>query len=150
MPHTFTSLWCHVIFSTKDRQPLIDVEVRPRLFAYMAGIVREAGATALAVNGVDDHVHLLIGLPAKLSVADAMRVLKTNASRWVHEQWPHRRSFAWQAGYGAFGVSRSNVDEVVRYVEQQEDHHRRMTFQDEYLAFLRRHGIAFDERYVWE
>lgn len=150
MAHTFTSLLVHVIFSTKDRRPLLDVDLRPRLLPYIGGIVREAGGTPLVMNGVDDHVHLLLGLPALLSVADAMRLLKTNSSRWVHEQWPQRRAFAWQAGYGAFSVSRSNVDEVERYIAQQEEHHRRLTFQEEYLTFLRRHGIEFDERYVWD
>ena len=150
MAHTFTNLLFHVIFSAKDRCAALDHQIRPRLFPYMGGIVREAGGIPLAVNGVSDHVHLLLALPATLAVADAMRVLKTNSSRWVHEQWPDRRSFAWQAGYGAFSVSRSNVEEVERYIANQEEHHRRITFQDEYLAFLRRHGIAFDERYVWE
>lgn len=150
MGHTFTNLTTHFIFSTKNRRPLLDAEVRPRLFPYLAGIAREMGAVPLAINGVDDHVHLLLGLAAALSAAEVMRVVKTNASRWIHEQWPEKKDFAWQAGYGAFSVSRSGLDDVVAYIERQEEHHRRMTFQEEYLAFLRRHGIAFDERYVWE
>ena len=150
MGHTFTNLTTHFIFGTKDRRPLIDAEVRPRLFPYLAGVAREMGATPLAVNGVEDHAHLLLGIPPALSAAEVTRVVKANASRWVHEQWPRKTSFAWQAGYGAFSVSRSNVDEVVAYIARQEEHHRHMTFQDEYLAFLRRHGVAFDERYVWD
>ena len=150
MPHSYTSLFTHVIFSTRDRRPDLDVDVRPRVFAYMGGIIRELGGTALAINGPADHVHLLLALPATVALADAMRVVKTNSSRWVHEQWPQRRAFAWQTGYGAFSVSRSNVDEVERYIAGQEEHHRHVTFQEEFLAFLQRHGVAYDPRYVWE
>ena len=150
MAHTFTSLLTHFIFSTKDRRPYLDADLRPRLFPYMGGILTELGATPLLINGPDDHVRALASMPVTLSVADAMRVLKTNSSRWVHEQWPQRQAFAWQTGYGAFSVSRSNANEVERYIAGQEEHHRRVTFQEEFKAFLKRHGIAFDERYVWE
>ena len=150
MAHTFTSLLVHVIFSTKDRHPHLDASVRDRLFPYMGGILRETGATALAINGVADHVHGLVAVPAASSVSDLMRVVKTNSSKWVHEQWPRLRGFAWQTGYGAFSVSRSHADDVERYIARQEEHHRTMTFQEEYVAFLKRHGIAYDERYVWE
>jgi REP element-mobilizing transposase RayT len=148
--HTFSSLLTHVIFSTKDRRPSLDAEVRPRLFAYMGGIIREVRCTPLIVNGVEDHVHALVGLSPAVAVADLMRVLKANSSRWVHEQWPQYREFAWQAGYGAFSVSRSSAEEVERYIAQQEEHHRHVSFQEEFLAFLKRHGVAYDERYVWE
>ena len=128
MPHTYTSLLVHIIFSTKDRRPYLDAELRPRLFPYMGGILRELGGTPILVNGPDDHVHALTALPPTRSLSDVMRVLKTNSSRWVHEQWPARRDFAWQSGYGAFTVSRSNVDEVERYIAGQEEHHRHVTF----------------------
>ena len=150
MAHTYTSLLAHVIFSTKDRRPVLGEELRPRLFPYMGGILREVGVTAVAINGPADHVHALLAVPAAVALADAVRVLKTNSSRWVHEQWPQRRAFGWQSGYGAFSVSRSNREEVERYIANQEEHHRHVTFQEEYLAFLKRHGIAYDERYVWE
>jgi putative transposase len=150
MPHTFTCLLAHVIFSTKDRRPLLDKDLRPRLFPYMGGILREIGVTPLAINGPEDHVHVLLALTATMPLADAVRVMKTNSSRWVHEQWPQRRDFAWQSGYGAFTVSRSNREEVERYIATQEEHHRHLAFQEEYRAFLQRHGISFDERYVWE
>ena len=150
MPHSYTSLLTHVIFSTKDRQPHLDTDIRGRVFAYMGGVVRELGGSALAINGPADHVHLLVGLPANVALADAMRVVKSNTSRWAHERWPQRKSFAWQSGYGAFSVSRSNVEEVERYIAGQEEHHRHVTFQEEFLAFLKRHGVPYDERYVWE
>jgi putative transposase len=150
MAHTFTSLLCHVIFSTKEREPFLDEELRPRLFAYMGGVLREVGATGLVVNGPADHVHALVSIPATQAVSDMRRILKTNSSRWVHEQWPQKKEFAWQSGYGAFSVSKSNVEEVRRYIENQEEHHKHVSFQDEFRAFLHRHGISFDERYVWE
>ena len=150
MSHTYTNLLTHVIFSTKDRRPDLGPDLRPSVFAYVGGIVRELGGTALAVNGPEDHLHALIVLPANVSLADAMRVVKTNSSRWIHEKWPQRKAFAWQTGYGAFSVSRSNVDDVVRYIENQEEHHRTVSFQDEFLAFLKRHGVSYDPRYVWD
>ena len=115
----------------------------------MIGIIRELGGNTLAINGIADHVHLLTVLPPALSVADAMRVLKTNSSRWVHEQWPRRRAFGWQTGYGAFSTSQSHVGAVVKYIKEQEDHHRKMTFQEEFISFLKKHGIEYDERYIW-
>ena len=150
MPHTFTNLLVHFVFSTKDRRPHLDADLRPRVFAYMGGVFRETGATALLINGSDDHAHALVSLPATVSVADVMRVVKANTSRWVHEQWPERRSFAWQSGYGAFSVSQSSRAEVEKYIANQEEHHRHVSFQEEFLAFLKRHGIAYDERYVWD
>ena len=150
MAHTFTNLLCHVIFSTKDRLPQIDADLRPRLMAYLGGIVRELHAAPLIANGPDDHVHLLVGLPATLAVADLVRVVKANAWRWVHEQWPARKAFAWQTGYGAFSVSQSSAEAVRQYIAGQEEHHRHVSFQEEFVAFLKRHGIAYDDRYIWE
>lgn len=150
MPHTYANLLVHVIFGTKDRQPTIVQEIRPRLFAYMGGIVRELGGTPCIVNGTDDHVHMLLGLPPAKAIADVLRVVKANSSRWTHEEFPERQGFAWQSGYGAFSVSQSNADAVHTYIANQEEHHKRVSFQEEYLLFLQRHGIAYDERYVWE
>jgi REP element-mobilizing transposase RayT len=150
MAHTFSNLLVHVIFSTKDRRPHLDAELKPQLFAYMGGIIRELDSKLFIINGPADHVHLLISLSAKWSVADAMRVLKTNSSRWVHEQWPQRADFAWQTGYGAFSVSHSQRSKVWKYIEGQEEHHRTVTFQEEFVKFLKAHGIEYDERYIWE
>lgn len=115
----------------------------------MAGIVAEAKGKALNINGPSDHVHLLLSLPASIAVADAVRVIKTNSSKWVHDTWNDRAGFAWQAGYGAFSVSLSNRNEVWKYIAEQEEHHRRMTFKEEFVAFLKKHGIDYDERYLW-
>jgi len=116
----------------------------------MGGIVRELNGVALLINGTADHVHLLVRLPPTVSIADALRVVKTNASRWVHEKWPSRSAFTWQIGYGAFSVSQSSAEAVLRYIANQEEHHRKVSFQQEMLAYLRRHRIPYDERYLWE
>ncbi|MDB5333274.1 MAG: transposase IS200-family protein [Phycisphaerales bacterium] len=110
MAHTYANLLTHVIFGTKDRSEFIDVQLASALHPYLGGIIRELNGTALAINGPTDHIHLLLALPPNLALSEAMRVLKTNSSRWVHEQWPRRRAFAWQTGYGAFSVSQSNAD----------------------------------------
>ena len=151
MAHTFTHLIIHVIFSTKDRLPQITPDLQPHLFPYMGGIVRDLGGKALLINGVADHVHGLLALPPTVTVADMMRGLKANSSHWVHQKWPQEHSkFGWQTGYGAFSVSQSNVPDVVKYIEGQEAHHRKVSFQDEFVTFLKKHGIAYDERYIWE
>jgi putative transposase len=149
MAHTFASLLTHVIFSTKDRQPLLTSDLRGDLLAYLGGIVRNIHGRLIECNARPDHVHCLISLPPALAVAEALRVIKSNSSLWVHETW-HRAAFAWQAGYGAFSVSQSNLPAVVKYIRNQEQHHRRVSFQEEFIAFLKRHGIAYDERYIWE
>lgn len=124
-------------------------ELAPRLFAYLGGIVAELGGSAVIINGTSDHVHMLLSLPPALALSDAMRVIKTNSSRWVHETTPARDS-GWQTGFGAFSVSLSNAGDVTRYVANQQVHHRRVTFQEEYLAFLKKHGIALDGRSPWD
>ena len=150
MSHSFTNLLSHVVFGTKNGAGCIDAEIRPRLHAYLGGIVRELSGIALSVNGPSDHVHLLVKLPATACLADAMRVIKTNSSRWVHETWHGKSDFAWQTGYGAFSVSQSGHKAVMDYIAGQESHHRRMTFREEFVALLKRHGIEYDERYVFE
>src|SRR3974377_619673 len=142
--HTFTSLLVHVIFSTRNRMPELSPELANRLFPYMGGIVKERQGGPLVVNRAADHVHLLLSLPAGESIAALLRVLKTNSSRWVHEQFPQRRLFGWQAGYAAFTVSGSRREEVRRYIVTQQEHHRKVSFEDEFAAFLRKHGLAYD------
>jgi len=148
MPHTFTNLLAHIIFSTKERSPLIDAELRPNLHAYLGGIVRELNGTPLIINGTDDHVHLLVSLPPTISISDALRVLKTNSSKWVHDT--RRKAFGWQAGYGAFSVSQSNVHSVTQYIASQEEHHRKVLFKEEFVSFLKKHGVEYDERFIWQ
>jgi REP element-mobilizing transposase RayT len=150
MAHTFTNLWTHLIFSTKDRLPTIHPEFKADLWAYLGGITRSLDGQALIVGGTGDHAHSLVWLPPTLAVSDCLRVLKANSSRWVHETQSPRSQFAWQTGYGAFSVSQSNVSEVVNYIRCQEEHHKKLTFQEEFLAFLKKNNIAYDPRYIWE
>ena len=130
----------------KDRRPLIDAEMKPRLLGYMNGIVDESGGKVLSLNAMADHLHMLWELPPTLALSDSMRVLKTNSSRWVHETWGSQKPFAWQNGYGAFSVSRSNVPAVANYIEEQESHHRKRTFQEEFIELLVKHGIDYDPK----
>jgi putative transposase len=115
----------------------------------MGGIVREFGGIAVNIDGSSDHVHLLIRIPVSIAVAEAVKLVKTNSSRWVHEKRILHRTFAWQTGYAAFSVSQSKADEVSRYITNQEVHHRKMSFQEELVAFLKKGNIPFDERYIW-
>jgi REP element-mobilizing transposase RayT len=150
MPQSFASLHVHIVFSTKTRRPLITADLQARLFEYMGGIAREHGCCLAAAGGMPDHVHLLLSLSRELSIAEAVKILKANSSKWIHEKFPEQRDFAWQTGYGAFAVSYSNLEPVKAYLATQEEHHRRRTFQEELLELLRRHEIEYDDRYLWE
>ena len=150
MAQTFTNLLTYVIFSTKERVPSIQAEWKPNLLAYMGGIVRELQGKAVAIDGTNDHVHLLLWMLPARSISETLRVLKTNSSRWVNREYGMRQTFAWQAGYGAFSVSHSNAPAVVRYIQGQESHHRRVSFQEEFVDLLRKNNIEYDERYIWE
>lgn len=147
MGHTYTNITIHALFGTKGRQPWLVEEIRQPLFAYMAGIIKRLGAKPLMINGAKDHVHLLFVLPAQLPLADLMEKVKANSSRWLHDRSPALRRFAWQTGYTAFSVSQSNVERVRSYIETQEAHHQKLTYQEEVAAFLRKHGIEPDPRF---
>jgi REP element-mobilizing transposase RayT len=140
----------HFIFSTKQRAPLITHDLQPRLYEYLGGILRAQNSSLLAAGGMPDHVHILVRLNKEMSVAEALRLLKANSSKWVHETFPEHRAFAWQAGYAAFAVSYSGLRPVKQFIANQEEHHRTVRFEDELRAFLRRHHIEFDERYLWD
>jgi REP element-mobilizing transposase RayT len=150
MAHTYTNLLTHLIFSTRQRAPCMDRDLRARLFPYMGGIIRELGGRPLLINGTADHVHCLVTLPPTIATSDALRVLKANSSGWVHQTWPSRAEFRWQVGYGAFSVSRANARGVEQYIARQEEHHRKVTFQEEFVAILKSHGVEYDERYLWD
>ncbi|MFL6335486.1 MAG: IS200/IS605 family transposase [Pyrinomonadaceae bacterium] len=149
MANTYTSLYYHVVFSTKNRAMCINREIEGRVWAYVGGVARKHGITALQVGGYEDHIHALIVAPPSLAPSRAVQFLKGETSRWIHEEFSDLRGFAWQDGYGAFTVSKSNLPEVARYIRTQREHHRKRTFQEEYLEFLRRHGIEYDVRYLW-
>jgi len=149
MPHSYVSNMVHYIFSTKERFPSIDQELEARLWPYIGGIARENGMRALAIGGTNDHVHALLSLPATLSVAKAIQLIKGGSSKWIHDQLPKHRKFAWQDGYGAFSASASQMKSVVRYIDGQKEHHRKRTFEEEFLDFLDKHGVEYDRRYVF-
>ena len=148
MSRTFTNLLTHLVFSTKNREPLIVPDLKAELHAYLGGLTRELKGKAYSIGGYDDHVHMLVNLPPVVSISDALRFMKSNSSGWIHDKWP-QKPFAWQPGYGAFSVSKSNVSQVCQYIANQEDHHRRISFEQEFIKFLRRHELPFDDPHIW-
>jgi len=148
MSQSYTNLIYHIIFSTKDRQPLIADAHQSRLYDYIGGTIRGQGGISLAINGTEDHVHLLAKLRLDKALSDVLRDLKANASGWMHEVFPDLEDFAWQRGYGAFTVSASQVEQVQNYIARQREHHQKRSFRDEFAAFLRANGVEFDERYL--
>jgi len=150
MSHTYTSLLFHCTFSTKKRNPWLTPEIRGRLWSFMGGIAREQGFVALTVGGTVDHAHMFISLPSTLAVAKAVQLVKAGSSGWISKTFPGLRGFRWQEGYGAFSISVSHKADTIAYIEKQEEHHRHKTFQEEYIAFLKKHGIEYDERYIWD
>lgn len=149
MANTYTSLHYHLIFSTKNRIRWIVPDIEQRVWEYLGGIARRHKLTALQVGGTDDHIHALVLAPAIFSPSQIAQFLKGDSSKWIHDEFRRMRSFAWQDGYGAFAVSRSSLPEVIQYIQSQREHHRKKTFQEEYLEFLKRHEIQYDERYLW-
>ncbi len=149
MANSYSSLLIHTIFSTHKREPILASATRDRLWAYMGGIARENKMKALSAGGTLDHAHMLISIPASISVAKAVQLVKGGSSKWLHENFRSLRNFAWQEGYGAFSIGASQVDDVVAYIAHQEEHHRIRSFQEEYLSFLKEYKVEYDERYVW-
>lgn len=150
MSHTFINQLHHCVFSTKERRPMITPQLQTRLFPYIGGIARENKIKLLAAGGVDDHVHLLISMPATVSVSKAMQLIKGNSSKWIHETFPEHRLFEWQQGYGAFSIGVGDVERTVNYINNQAAHHGKMDFKTELRLFLKKHGIESDERYIFD
>lgn len=148
MPGTFTQLLVHLIFSTKHRQPWISDRIEDRLYAYMGGIIRSEGGTLFEIGGAPDHVHLYVRCKADVSISDLMRIVKSKSSRWMHESFADLGAFAWQEGYTAFSVSRSQEDAVRTYIRNQRAHHARRDLKEELRRLLEAHGVEFDERYL--
>lgn len=149
MANTYTSLFYHIVFSTKKRVPYIKPEIEQRVWEYIGGIARHHNLTALQIGGIDDHIHGAIMAPPTIAPSQIAQWLKGESSKWIHETFPWLRSFAWQEGYGAFTVSKSGLATVVRYIQNQRAHHQKQDFQVEYLDFLKRHEVEYDERYLW-
>jgi REP element-mobilizing transposase RayT len=148
MSDSYTNLLYHIVFSTKDRRPLITPAYEVRLYDYIGGTIRSLGGICLELNGTQDHVHLLAKLRPTRAVSDVLRELKANASGWMHEVFPSLKNFNWQRGYGAFTVSHSNVESVRRYMAGQKEHHQKVSFRDEFIQFLKANGIEYDERFI--
>jgi len=149
MANTYHSLHYHLIFSTKNRVACLTPEIEQRVWAYLGGVARKHNMTALQIGGFDDHIHALVMAPPTIAPSQIAQYIKGDSSKWIHETFPELGDFAWQEGYGAFTVSKSNLESVVAYTQKQREHHQKRSFQDEYREFLKNNGIAFDERYVW-
>jgi REP element-mobilizing transposase RayT len=151
MAQSLSKVLLHVVYSTKDRAPwLSDSAVRKELYAYMAGIMNSMECHALIINDVADHVHALCQLSRKVAICDLMEEIKKQPSKWLKTQGTQYHGFHWQAGYGVFSVSESKVDDVKFYIENQEEHHRKVSFQDEFRRLCKKHAVPLDERYAWD
>ena len=149
MAGKYLSLLVHFTWSTAGREPWIETEMREDLYSYIGGIMKNKNAKLTAAGGMFDHIHLYASMPSTISIADFVNAVKSNSSRWIHESYPRLRSFAWQEGYGAFSVSKSEEGKVVRYISNQEEHHRKRDFKKELIGLLDKQGIVYDQRYVW-
>ena len=149
MSQSFTNLLYHIIFSTKDRRPVITLDHQPRLYEYIGGIVRGTGGISLGINGIEDHVHLLAKLRPDRALSDVLRELKANATGWMHDVFPDAADFSWQNGYGGFTVSQSQIETVANYIARQKEHHGRESFEDEFVSMLEKNEIEFQRKYLW-
>ena len=149
MANTYINILIHTVFSTKNRESWLSSLLRERLYPYMCGIERENGLKVFCIGGTDNHIHILLSLDLTTSIAKAIQFIKGGSSKWIHETFPELRLFSWQEGYGAFSIGISNVDETKKYIENQEKHHGKESFRDEYLKFLRKNSVDFDEKYMW-
>jgi putative transposase len=150
MANTYTALHFHFVFSTKGRRPWINQEIEERVWEYLGGIARANKMKPIKAGGVEDHIHMLLGAPPTMAPSKIAQLVKGGSSAWIHDTFDDLTEFAWQDGYGAFTVSKSALPDVSAYIANQREHHRTRTFQEEYAALLERHGIEYDERYVWD
>ena len=149
MANTYSSLFYHIVFSTKHRQPFISLEIENRVWAYIGGVARKHKMTALQIGGIENHVHALIMAPPLLAPSQIAQFLKGDSSNWIHAEFANLRDFTWQDGYGAFTISKSKLPEVVRYIQNQREHHKKRSFENEYLDLLQLHEVEYDEQYLW-
>jgi REP-associated tyrosine transposase len=150
MAGKYLSLLVHFTWSTAGREPWIETEIREDLYSYIGGIMNNKSAKLISAGGMFDHIHLYASLPSTISIADFVNVVKSNSSRWIHQSFSQLRNFAWQEGYGAFSVSKSGEQSVIRYIRNQEKHHGKRTFKQELITLLEKHGISYDKRYIWD
>lgn len=149
MGSTLSNLAYHIIFSTKDREPTIVPEIRDELYRYVGGIIKAEGGGLLQMGGMPDHIHMVVKLKPVHSLSEMMQKVKGGSSKWVNKQNRFAHKFVWQEGYGAFTVSESQMPVVLRYVREQENHHRKLSFKEEFIRILEHHGVEYNERYIW-
>lgn len=150
MPQSLARILVHIIFSTKNRSPFIQLGIEKELFAYQAAVLRNCGSPALIINGTEDHVHILCSLSRTMAISDLVAEVKKRSSKWIKTKGEVHVGFAWQNGYGAFSIGESAVAELKRYIARQKEHHRRRSFQEEFRAILKQYGVEYDEKYVWD
>lgn len=150
MPQSLTCLNYHIVFSTKNRIPQLASDWQPRLHEYLGGILRTHEGCLLSAGGMPDHIHLLASIDKQMSISEALRILKTNSSGWIHDCIPGQKDFVWQSGYAAFSVSHSNLESVRQYILNQAAHHQQGTFKEELIALLKKHDVEYDESYLWD
>jgi len=150
MAHSYVSCIVHFVFSTKSRKNSLSRDLRGRLWGYLNGVATNHGFHIIASGGVDNHIHLLVSLGKTVTISDVARVLKSVSSKWIHETFPTHSRFAWQEGYGAFSIGVSGIEQTKAYIADQDSHHEATTFEEEYVAFLKRHGLDYDDRYVFD
>ena len=149
MAQSLSKIVVHVVFSTKNRQPILSVEIRKDLFAYIVGILNSLDCITLIINGAEDHVHVLVIMAKTISLSKMIQELKGSSARWLNLQTATTKHFAWQARYGAFSVSESQIAKVVDYIAEQDEHHKKTTFQEELILLLKKHNIELDEQHLW-
>lgn len=150
MPQSLVNQLMHCVFSTKARRRIISPEIAERLYPYFGGIARKNKIKMIAVGGMPDHIHLLLSMPATVSISKAMQLLKGNSSKWIHETFPDQQSFEWQRGYGAFSIGVSDLERTIDYINDQSKHHEKLSFEDEYVVFIKKNGLEYDEKYVFD
>jgi REP element-mobilizing transposase RayT len=149
MRNSYISVYIHYIFSTKNRLPFIDPEIQRRLWGYMSGTAKRNNMKAIAVGGDIDHAHVLLYLPSTITISKAIQLIKGSSSKWVKDNYVHLQNFAWQEGYGAFSVNISLVQETINYINRQEQHHKQQLYQDEFMMFLKKNKIEYNEKHIW-
>ncbi|MFA6714188.1 MAG: IS200/IS605 family transposase [Victivallales bacterium] len=150
MGHTYASLHYHIVFSTKHRIGTISPELKSPLYAYIAKVINSEYGFAKKINGTDDHIHILADLKPRFTLSDILRTIKSNSSKWINGNFLSNGGFGWQEGYGAFSVSKSSIPEALNYIVEQERHHKKMSFQEEFIKLLQKHEIKYDEKYLWD
>jgi putative transposase len=150
MANTYSQIYIQIVFAVAGRENLLKAEWRTELYKYITGIVKNHGQKLIAIGGVENHVHILLGIKPNVALSDLVREIKANSSRFINERNFVRGKFLWQEGFGAFSYSHSQIGDVIRYIENQEEHHKKTTFKDEYLKFLQKYQIDFDEKYLFD